>query len=170
MPAMPVPIERHQARGQNGKTLGKRDIEATEIVKKVPFDVPEPPDDLGTYGVAAWNRVWEAGYWLWPDQDVFWVEQIAYASEQVIEFRNTVKAEGLTVTGYNGQTVAHPLIAEQRKANAEIAKALSLLGFSPTDRARLKLTELKGEKTAQDILNNSKPGTQVVDSYVEDSW
>lgn len=166
---MPVPIERHQARGSNGKTLGKREIEAVEIVKKVPFDIPSPPEDLNEVGVVAWYRVWEAGYWLWPDQDVFWVEQIAYASEQVVQFRETVKAEGLTVTGYNGQTVAHPLISETRKANSEIAKALSLLGFSPTDRARLKLTELKSEKAAQDLVRGSQAAL-TVDSYVEDSW
>lgn len=169
MPALPVPIERHQARGHNGKTLGKREIETTEIVKKVPFDIPAAPEDLNEVGQAAWLKVWEAGYWLWPDQDVFWVEQIAYASEQVVQFREAVKVEGLTVTGYNGQTVAHPLIAETRKANAEIAKALSLLGFSPTDRARLKLTELKGEKAAQDLVKSSK-NSQFVESYVEDSW
>jgi phage terminase small subunit len=44
-----------------------------------------------------------------------------------------------------GQTIAHPLITEIRKCEDTIRKCLSVLGFSPADRARLGLAEAKAQ-------------------------
>jgi P27 family predicted phage terminase small subunit len=109
---------------------------------------------------------------LWPDQDYAWVEQVVRAYDDLAVFRKTVADEGLTIQGYAGQTVAHPLIAEMRKCEDTIRKCLSQLGFSPTDRARLKLTELKGASELQKLVGgsvNSVPGN-TANGYVEDSW
>ena len=78
------------------------------------------------------------------------------------------------VPGYRpGMTVANPLISEIRKAEDTIRKCLSQLGFSPTDRARLKLTELKGASELQRLTAGTtgpqSPG-QTVQSYVEGEW
>jgi P27 family predicted phage terminase small subunit len=173
MPAQPVPIERMQARSTNGKTLGGRDLVVKDIGQMMPVDAPPMPDGLAERGQAEWCKIWTAGRWLYPDQDYAWVEQVARAYDDLATFREEVQRIGLTVEGYNGQMVANPLIAEIRKAEDTIRRCLSQLGFSPTDRARLKLTELKGAKAAQDLVGGSTGRTdapQTVQGYVEGEW
>lgn len=175
MPAQPVPIERMLARSQNGKTLGGRDLVVHDVSGMVRPDAPEMPEGLKERGQLEWSKIWDAGKWLWPDMDYAWVEQACRAYDDLATYRSVVAEEGLTVEGYAGQTVAHPLIAEMRKCEDTIRRCLSQLGFSPTDRARLKLTELKASKTAQDLVNGSNhgnPQTQTTQGYVyqEGEW
>lgn len=173
-----TPIEILQARGINGKTLGGRDIEVHDVGQMVRKEPPPMPDGLAERGEAEWHKIWQAGPWLWPDQDYAWVEQVCRAYDDLNAFRAEIAVTGLMVEGYNGQMVANPLISEVRKAEAIIQKCLSSIGFSPSDRARLKLTELKSAKQAQDLVNgNASPGSQgnqasgtTVQGYVEDQW
>ena len=173
MPAQPVPIERHLARSQNGKTLGGRDLEVIDVSGMVAPNAPPAPEGLAERGTQEWLKIWSAGKWLWPDQDYAWVEQAARAYDDLAEYRRVVADEGLTVEGYAGQTTAHPLISEMRKCEDTIRKCLSVLGFSPTDRARLKLTELKGASELQKLVNGpsgpQKPVQGSVD-YTEGEW
>lgn len=115
--------------------------------------IPVCPDILGERGVTEWEKIWSAGFWLSADQDYHWVSMIATAYDEIEKYRWEIAAEGLTVQGIHGTMIAHPLIAEIRKAQATIMKALSTLGFSPTDRARLGLAEVK-RKTALADLND----------------
>jgi P27 family predicted phage terminase small subunit len=176
VPAQPVPIERMLARSDNGKTLGHRDLVVHDVGQMAPVTAPEAPEGLGARGTVEWSKIWQAGRWLWPDQDYAWVEQTARAYDDLAQYRAVVADEGLTVEGYAGQTTAHPLISEMRKCEDTIRRCLSMLGFSPTDRARLKLTELKGAKAAQDLVNgssaggNSQAGSKVTPGYVEGEW
>jgi P27 family predicted phage terminase small subunit len=114
---------------------------------------PPAPEGLGARGSVEWNRIWQHGSWLQPDADYHWVAIICRAYDDLVAFRETVDAEGLTVTGYNGQTVAHPLIKEGRVCEQQIMKALSVLGFSPTDRARLGIQEATARKAIADLQN-----------------
>lgn len=176
MPAQPVPIEVLAARGINGKTLGGRDIVATNVSSLERKEPPPMPEGLGERGEAEWHKIWQAGRWLWPDQDYAWVEQVARSYDDLDAFRKEVASMGLTVEGYNGQTVANPLISEMRKCEATIRACLSTLGFSPADRAKLKLTEIQGESAYQKLqreMNGAgkqpdKPKT--TQGYVEDEW
>lgn len=173
MPAQPVPIERMMARAQNGKTLGGRDLVVNDVSAMEAPKAPPMPDGLGDRGAIEWAKIWQAGKWLWPDQDYAWVEQVARAYDDLATYRSVVSAEGLTVDGYNGQTVAHPLIAEMRRCEDTIRRCLSQLGFSPTDRARLKLTELKGASELQKLVNNGQNASNIVKSevdYDENGW
>lgn len=172
MPMPPKPIERHMATSQNGKTLGGRDLEVIDVGKLEPVTAPEPPEGLGDRGSVEWVKIWAAGKWLWPDQDYAWVEQAARAYDDLAEYRQVVASEGLTVEGYAGQTTAHPLIREMRACEETIRKCLSILGFSPTDRARLKLTELRGASELQKLTSAGKsvvPGS-VEHDYSEGEW
>lgn len=168
----PLPIEVHQARGINGRTLGGREIVATDVSLMPSVAAPQPPEALGPRGQLEWAKVWAAGKWLWPDQDYAWVEQVVRAYDDIESFRSQISDDGLMVPGYRpGMKVANPLIAEIRRAEDTIRKCLSILGFSPTDRARLKLTELKGASELQKLTAGSNAAPEnLVNSYVEDSW
>lgn len=174
MPAQPVPIERMLARSSNGKTLGGRDLEVIDVSALEVPRTPEPPEGLGERGQLEWHKVWAAGKWLWPDQDYHWTEQMARAYDDLATFRAEVDRDGLTVDGYNGQKVAHPLIAEMRRCEDTIRRCLSTLGFSPTDRARLKLTELKGASELQKLVNggngSAEGNAREAFEYAEGEW
>ncbi len=167
------PVEQMQARSLNGKTLGGRELDLVNVNDLERKPPPPMPEGLGPRGQVEWQKIWDAGRWLWPDQDYAWVEQIANAYDDLDRFRAVVAEEGLTVQGYNGQTVAHPLIREMRACEDTIRKSLSTIGFSPSARAALKLTELKGASELQKLVNggSGQPGSaKTTQGYVEDEW
>lgn len=105
---------------------------------------PRRPTGLGDRGRREWPKIWSAGAaWLQADQDYPWVEQVCRAWDDMAEYRKLIKADGLVQTGSQGQPVAHPLIAEVRRCEDTIRKCLSVIGFSPSDRARLGLAQAK---------------------------
>jgi P27 family predicted phage terminase small subunit len=114
--------------------------------------VPRAPQGLARKGRTEWVKVWTAGFWLKEDQDYHWVEQIVRAYDDIVAYREKIDEVGLIVTGYNGQDAANPLIAEIRKCEATIRACLSVLGFSPTDRAKLGIMESKARNALEDYL------------------
>lgn len=143
----PIPIERQRAIAKgDGRRPGGRAVTG-EVVPANPrrISIPEAPADLGERGALEWYRIWEAGSgWLHPEEDYHWVDQIAHAYDDITEFRAKIAETGLIVKGYTkDMLVANPLIKEIRMLEATISRALSKLGFSPTDRARLGLAEIQ---------------------------
>lgn len=147
------PIERMagKARG-DGRTPGGRELVKANptLVNHNKRSVPVPAG-IGDRGSVEWKKIWETGFWLSPDQDYHWVEMISRAYDDIETFRNRVEADGLIQAGSLGQPVAHPLIAEIRKCEATIRQCLSVLGFSPTDRARLGIMEAKARREVADL-------------------
>lgn len=113
--------------------------------------VPVPPDDLGERGLVEWEKTWVAGPWLSDETDYHWVLMIAHAYDDIDAFRQRIVRDGIIVRGDKGQDVAHPLLAEIRKAEAVIMRCLSMIGFSPTDRARLGLAEVKRQSALAEL-------------------
>lgn len=152
----PKPVERLKAtqRDATHKADG-REMAVPEFTLPAATTIPVPPDDLGDRGETEWDKIWSAGFWLSPDQDYHWVAMIATAYDEIEIYRAIIAAEGYTYENkLKGVMQAHPLIAEVRKAQALIMRALSTLGFSPTDRARLSIAEVKRKNAIADL--NSK--------------
>lgn len=141
----PKPVERKRATGRTpGTDSGGRRLPAVRETIVKTSDVPDAPSGLAARGLVEWQTIWTAGKsWLAPAQDYAWVEMISRAWDDIEVFRARVEADGLIQKGSMGQVIAHPLIAEIRRAEATIQRCLSMLGFSPTDRARLGLAEVK---------------------------
>jgi P27 family predicted phage terminase small subunit len=150
----PKPHERMRATARDAthKADG-REIVPAQYKLAAATEIPVAPDMLMDRGQSEWEKIWSAGYWLSPDQDYHWVAIIATAYDEIEMYRAVIADEGLTAVGIRGTTIAHPLIAEIRKAQQVIMKALSQLGFSPSDRARLSLAEVQ-LKNARTSLND----------------
>jgi P27 family predicted phage terminase small subunit len=152
-----TPIEKMKARSPDGKTPGHRTL--VPVSPTTPDrTVPELPDGIEGRGAVEWDRVWTAGFWLKRDQDWPWVEMISRAYQDIDVFRRQVEEDGLVVTGYAGQPAAHPLIGEINKLQQTIMKCLQVLGFSPTDRARLMLGEAKAQNALQQMIEAQRAG------------
>lgn len=146
-----TPLEVMAARSPDGSTPGKRNL-PVPVRHRPDYSVPQPAVPLSGRALEEWEKIWSAGHWLQRDQDYHWVEMIAQSYADIEVFRKEVEETGHIVKGYAGQVVANPLIKEIRACEATIQKCLSILGFSPTDRARLNLTAVKTENELQRML------------------
>ena len=108
--------------------------------------VPEHPDDLLDAGVALWRHTWEAGrQWLSPEADFQLVWLLCQAHDDYARMRDEFSAGVVerTYTTSNGTVVSHPYIAQMKDLRAQMTSWLAALGFSPADRARLGLSEVR---------------------------
>jgi phage terminase small subunit len=129
----PVPIEQKRLLGNPGRRPlpEPENLQQLERVKKV----PEPPRQLFEAGQALWNRVWESGLnWISPHSDL---ELLIMTCEQIDE------RVRLRTSVWNNNR------SDERKAlralDREIVNNLSLLGFTPADRTRLGVAEVKNQ-------------------------
>lgn len=155
----PIPKERRavSARGDGLLPGGHRPGKEIELRGSGNILVPDPPEGLGERGASEWGKIWAAGrIWLHPAEDYHWVEMISRAYDDIAEFRTEIEKTGLIVKGYAGQMTANPLLREIREAESAIRKCLSMLGFSPSDRARLGLAEIKRQSGIADLQAKMK--------------
>ena len=128
----PKPIEQKRALGNPGKRPLPQ--EGSLVLLPSMYEVPEPPRPLVTEAAKAlWNRTWTMGQtWLSPQTDI---ELLLMTCEMVDERWN------LRIK------VLQDNRPEERKGLRDLERQLianlSLLGFTPTDRSRLGVAEVK---------------------------
>lgn len=129
----PVPNEVKRRRGNPGK----RALPDESKLQILPGSktAPEPPRPLGEVGLDFWTRTWEAGYvWLSPQSDV---DLLLLTCEQLDE-RKALREYVLASDDPRSR-------AALRDIEKALVNAYSLLGFSPTDRTRLGVAEVRVE-------------------------
>lgn len=108
-------------------------------------DVPTPPA-LNLDGQEMWVRIWTAGRnWLSATADYPLVEMLCHAvdeSEQIRRLLATGEQKRYYVLS-NGQQVTSPLVKQLQDLRTQMTAWLAALGFSPSDRARLGLAEVR---------------------------
>lgn len=94
---------------------------------------PEPHRPLMTHGRELWDRMWGAGIaWISPDTDA---ELLLITCEMIDERWN------LRIKSMSSDNMA--MARRVDNLTRLIVGNLSLLGFSPSDRARLGVAEVK---------------------------
>ncbi len=130
---------------RTGKPTGrtKKPTSSPRFGAATSFAALPPPEGLSSYGVDVWNRVWSAGqHYLSPTQDRLLVEKLCKKLDLIRDLEEwlSVEVEHRWYTTSNGQTVTHPAVKQIEQADAQATAWLSMLGFSPSDRARLGIT------------------------------
>jgi P27 family predicted phage terminase small subunit len=144
----PKPTERKRAAGNPGK---RPLVEPLSIVPATD-GMPAAPVPLEQAGTALWRQIWvTAGDWLAPS-DVPLVALLAQFADERDRWLAQASEEGITHTTRHGMVRVHPGVAEARKLEGAMIAILSLLGLSPSDRARLGLTEVKKLSGLADLL------------------
>lgn len=109
-------------------------------------DVPVLPEVLGNAGSELWVHVWDAGRaWLSPDSDRTIVTLLCEAQDEYSYIRGllaTGEIDRFYVTA-NGQMVTHPLVTQLGALRTQMTSWLAAIGFSPSDRSRLGLAEVR---------------------------
>jgi hypothetical protein len=135
----PIPNERKRALGNPGKRAlpSVSNIVPLEGISEIPVAMRP----LGQAGQALWDRAWEAGRnWLSPKTDI---ETLLIICEQLDE-RVALRIQVIT----QGDPIDRKAL---RDLDKQIMSGMSVLGFTPTDRARLGLAEVKAVSTLEKL-------------------
>jgi hypothetical protein len=125
----PKPVEQKRRAGNPGKRP------LPDVVIPIPTSAvaPEPHRPLGSAGRMFWDRVWNVGFtWISPQMDV---ELLQIVSEQIDE-RAALRVKVLREGDWRDRSALRAL-------DSQVLDCLSLLGFTPVDRARLGFVEVK---------------------------
>lgn len=126
----PKPVEQQRRLGNPSKKA----LPKAEVIVAFPQQRIEPLRPLGTFGLALWDRIWTSGAaWIRASIDA---ELIQMVCEQVDE-RGRLRAVVLQdASDWRSRRAL-------RELDRQIASLLGQLGFSPTDRAGLGVSEQK---------------------------
>lgn len=139
MPNPPKPSEKKRKTGNPGK----RRLPTPVSVVLALDAAPAPPGGLSDAGITVWRRAWDAGSdWLAPG-DVTILEILCRQVDEIGRWQEIVDSEGVTFRTKGGMVRVHPAVAQIRDLEQRVVVNLGLCGFTPADRARLGLTEVR---------------------------
>ena len=140
----PKPIEQKRLLGNPGRRPLPKPSEV--IVLPAVTTTPEPPRPLGTYGTELWNRIWSMGMtWVSPISDIDLFMMICEMIDERVSLRVQVLRD-------NRPEDRRAL----RQLDSQIMHGLSLLGFTPTDRSRLGIAEVKRQSKLEELRAKQK--------------
>jgi hypothetical protein len=138
MPNPPKPVELKRKLGNPGKgPLPTNSLELAPI-----HEIPEPSRQLFEAGREMWNRIWSMGQiWLSPQTDI----ELLLMTCELIDERVRLRTEV-----WNGTGDWHDRKA-LRDLEKNIVNNLSLLGFTPADRSRMGVAEVKARSKIEEL-------------------
>ncbi len=102
---------------------------------------PDPSTVLGEQGLAFWSQAWSTP-WLSQLSD-YWIVLI---TAQALDEREEVKAALAELP------TDRKLRTTLRELDKQVINSYSLLGFTPSDRSRLGVAEIKKESKLEELL------------------
>jgi len=135
----PKPIERKRKAGNPGH----QKLPALASVITLPPAESERPPHLSEAGGALWDGATAmATGWIAPS-DLPLLLMLCEAVDRRAEYLAQLANDNPVLYTDKGYAYAHPLVGMVNSLEAQITKWFSLLGFSPADRTRLGLAEVK---------------------------
>lgn len=135
----PKPTEQKRLTGNPGKRALPKQGEM--VLLKSAYEIPEPHRPLLSAGKQLWERIWGMGQtWLSPDTDA----DLLLMTCELLDERWNLRIQ-----------VMQNNRPDERKALRELDRQLvanlSLLGFTPTDRSRLGVAEVKRQSKLEEL-------------------
>jgi len=105
-------------------------------------ETPQPTRPLLKYGQELWDKVWSMGAtWISPNTD----SELLLMTCEMIDERWNLRVKVM-------QTDDARLRRGLRELDRQIVSNLSLLGFSPADRSRLGVAEVKAASKLEELM------------------
>jgi len=149
----PTPPERSKRLGNPNHRPLPESVEVAVVDNAVAL--PEPPVHLYKAGKELWNTVNRfAASWVNADVDRTILIVACEVADDRERLKRVLKKDGhfqrIPIMTARGDIVGeeikiHPARRELRQADATFLRLLSVLGLTPADRSRLKLTEAQAE-------------------------
>jgi P27 family predicted phage terminase small subunit len=140
------PVEVQRAKGNTAKKKKTAPPVPATALAVVPLSTPDAPVWCDEYGSAVWSSIWAAGRRHLSEQhDTILVSLLV----ERLQDRRVIRGwlgdhpENRWYVTANGQVVTHPAVKQIDQIDAQVTGWLSMLGFSPSDRARLGLAEIR---------------------------
>lgn len=155
---MPIakPIELKRKLGNPGS---RPLLEPLTILPAVVGGAPPYPTGLRKPGKETWDRLWRVGNaWLSPESDLAVMTMLCQAWDERTTLRGLIRKEGRTTVGSMGQTVSHPYVGQLGVLEIRITRWLGLCGFTPSDRSRLGLAEVRRHNELEAFLARRNRG------------
>jgi hypothetical protein len=128
-PTKPVEIKRKLG---NPSKRALPDQASIQIFDPITF-IPDPARPLMGSGLDFWNKIWLAGLtWISPNTD----SEILLLTCELMDERHDLRAKVLAENDWRERRAL-------RELDSRIISNLSLLGFTPADRSRLGVAEVK---------------------------
>jgi len=139
MPNPPKPIEQKRMLGNPGKrAMPGEESTITLFSGKV-----EPLFPLGEAGQKLWDSVFNDGeLWISPRTDVAWLQVVC----ELLDRREVLKQEWMADPADRKLNMS---LLETEKL---LQSGLGLLGFTPTDRSRLGVAEVKAKSKLEELM------------------
>lgn len=136
------PIEQKRLLGNPGK----RALPSGTIAIPMVDAAPEPHRPLLRYGKELWDKVWATGAtWISPNTDT----ELLLMTCEMIDERWNLRVKVM-------QTDDSKMRRGLRELDRQIVSNLSLMGFSPSDRSRLGVAEIKAKSKLQELLEKNE--------------
>jgi hypothetical protein len=121
---------------------GKRALPSNAIEIAMVRETPQPTRPLLKYGQELWDKVWSMGAtWISPNTD----SELLLMTCEMIDERWNLRVKVM-------QTDDARLRRGLRELDRQIVSNLSLLGFSPADRSRLGVAEVKAASKLEELM------------------
>lgn len=141
MPNPPKPTERKR---KAGTLRGDRMPKAPVKAEVVPLPTRAPiPEHLGHAGASAYRLILSACEGWLGVGDQMMVLHLAEAADRRTDLIERLNSEGPVLYTDKGYAYANPAAGMLSTLEVQMTKWQSLLGLTPTDRARLGLVEVK---------------------------
>lgn len=112
-------------------------------------------------GREAWDRLWTAGRtWLSPSTDLDILTDLCRAYGEMAHHQHVLEQDGPYVRGQRGGLVAHPAIAMLRQVESRVDRLRAQCGFTPVDRGRMGVGEVKRGESDLGALLRRRAGGQ----------
>jgi len=136
----PKPVELKRVQGNPGKRA--LPDEKAMILLPAAETIPEPSRPLLKYGREMWDRIWGMGQlWISPTSDY----ELCLMTCEMIDERWNLRVKVMSSEDAK-------LRRGLRELDRTIVSNLSLLGFSPTDRMRLGIAEVKKQSRLEELM------------------
>jgi hypothetical protein len=135
------PIEQKRLIGNPGK----RPLPEQSAIMLIPqaSNTPEPARPLLKYGQELWDRVWESGInWISPNTDL----ELLLMTCEMIDERWNLRVRVMTDNNPKDRRGL-------REIDRQIVSNLGLLGFTPSDRSRLGVAEVKKMSKLEELMS-----------------
>jgi P27 family predicted phage terminase small subunit len=111
----------------------------------------EVPQQLGPAGRAVWELVLDQCKWL-AESDRPTLVMLCEKFDRRQDFMVRLEASEPVLYTDKGYAYPNPLVGMLSTLESELAKLLSALGLTPTDRTRLGVAEVKAQSNLEKLL------------------
>ena len=136
-PAKPVEQKRHIG------NPGRRPLPDSDGVMVLHSGRVPAPEDLGAAGRALWSKVFDEGeIWISPRLDLTVLERTCRALDRAVVLEQEFYAD----------PTDRKIVMSINETDRLIFTGLGLLGFTPSDRAKLGLAEVKRQSKLEELM------------------